>query len=287
MLRLPWSLGPTLLLDEPDLSSAMQTILRASSQRNMHVAAGRGIVDLFGTKIIVTSNPSYEALLDGNVLRVALMPVSGTLPPLEKSKEEQIAEEFQARCLGYFLRNFSRVRVPDFDVSDLALPIQGLAQALGSAVVGSAKLQARILPMLAVHDEEARAARACSLEAVVLESILFFIHRGDWSKVRAQSLAEKVIEIYKGRGSDPTDVCAESVGWAVKRLGIPSGRINNTGNGVKLTNPVGQLVHRLALSYGVCAMQSGFRQGCRDCEELQAEAKRRPRDTTSGVQGGV
>jgi len=106
MLRLPWSLGPTLLLDEPDLSSAMQTILRAASQRNMHVAAGRGIVDLFGTKIIVTSNPSYEALLDGNVLRVALMPVSGTLPPLEKSKEEQIAEEFQARCLGYFFAEF-------------------------------------------------------------------------------------------------------------------------------------------------------------------------------------
>jgi hypothetical protein len=273
MLRLPWSLGPTLLLDEPDLTSAMQTILRASSQRNIHVAAGHGIVDLFGPKIIVTSKPSYQALLDGDVLRVALMPISGTLPPLEKREEEQIAEEFQARFLGYFLRNFGNVRVPNFDVSELALPIQAVAQTLGSAVVGSKELQAKILPILALQDEEARAARACSLDSVVLESILFFIHRGDWSKVRTQNLAEKVTEISKGRGSDRTDVSAESVGWAVKRLGIPSGRINKAGNGVELTNELCRLVHRLALSYGVRAMQSGPHRGCRYCEELDLAAR--------------
>ena len=275
MLRLPWSLGPTLLLNEPDPKSAMQTLLRASGQRGMFVAAGHDIVDLFGPKIIVSSKPAYEAFLEGDVLRLALMPISGTLPSFEKREEEQIAEEFQARLLGYFLRNLGSVRVPDFDVSELALPVQGVAQALGSAVVGSKELQARIPPILAVQDEEIRAARACSLDSVVLESILFFIHRGDWSKVRTQSLAEKASEIYKGRGSDRTDVSAESVGWAVKRLGIPSGRINKAGNGVELTGAVGRLVHRLALSYGVRAMQSGFRSGCRYCEELELATSRR------------
>ena len=281
MLHLPWSLGPTLLLNEPDPKSAMQTILRASSQRGMLVAAGRGIVDLFGPKIVVTSRPACEASLEGDVLRVALTPVSGNLPPLEKPEEEQIAEEFQARLLGYFLRNFGSVQVPDFDVSELALPVQGVAQALGSAVVGSKELQARILPMLAVQDEEVRAARASSLDAVVLESILFFIHRGDWSKVRTQNLAEKATEIYKGRGSDRTDVSAESVGWAVKRLGIPSGRINKAGNGVELTNELCRLVHRLAVSYGVRALQSGFRRGCRYCEELELAANPRPSDAAA------
>jgi hypothetical protein len=287
MRRLPWSLGPTLLLDEPDSKSAMQTILRSSSERGMHVAAGDGFVDPFGPKIIVSSRPQYDASLEADVLRVALTPISGNVPPLEKQEEEEVAEKFQARFLGYFLRNFSRVQVPSFDVSELALPVQIIAQTLGSAVVGSAKLQAGILPTLTVHDEEIRAARACSLDSVVLEAILFFLHRGDWSKVRTQNLAEKVTEIYKGRGSDRTDVSAESVGWAVKRLGIPSGRINKAGNGVELTNAVGRLVHRLALSYGVRAMQSGFRQGCRYCEELQAAAKQRPSDAVHGVQADI
>jgi hypothetical protein len=285
--RLPWFLGPTLLLDEPDSKSAMQTILRASSERGMHVAAGDGFVDPFGPKIIVSSMPLYDASLEADVLRVALTPISGNVPPLEKQEEEEVAEKFQARFLGYFLRNFSRVQVPSFDVSELALPAQIIAQTLGSAVVASAKLQARILPMLTVQDEEVRAARASSLDSVVLESILFFLHRGDWSKVRTQNLAEKVTEIYKGRGSDRTDVSAESVGWAVKRLGIPSGRINKAGNGVELTNAVGRLVHRLALSYGVRAMQSGFRQGCSYCEELQAAAKQQPSDAVSGVQADI
>ena len=276
--RLPWSLGPTLLLDEPDPKSAMQAILRASTERGMHVAAADGFVDPFGPKIVVSSRPLYDASLESNVLRVSLTPISGNVPSLEKPEEEEIAEKFQARFLGYFLRNFSRVQVPNFDVSELALPIQAVAQTLGSAVVGSATLQARILPMLAVQDEEVRAARASSLDAIVLESILFFIHRGDWSKVRTQNLAEKVTEIYQGRGTARTDVSAETVGWAVKRLRIPSGRINKAGNGVELTNELGRLVHRLALSYGVRAMQSGFRAGCRYCEELELAAKKRPSD---------
>jgi hypothetical protein len=273
MLRLPWSLAPTLLLDEPDSKFVMQTILRASSQRGMHVAAPHGIADLFGPKIIVSNRPLYGESLECDVLRVALTPILGNLPPLEKREEEELTDKFQARFLGYFLRNFSKVQTPKFDVSHLALPIQAVAQTLGSAVVGSNELQAKILPILALQDEEARAARACSLDSVVLESILFFIHRGDWSKVRTQNLAEKVTEIYKGRGSDRTDVSAESVGWAVKRLGVPSGRINKAGNGVELTNELCRLVHRLALSYGVRAMQSGSRRGCRYCEELDLAAR--------------
>ena len=108
-------------------------------------------------------------------------------------------------------------------------------------------------------------------EASVAASL--YQRKGDWSKVRTQSLAEKVTEIYKGRGSDRTDVSAESVGWAVKRLGVPSGRINKAGNGVELTNELCRLVHRLALSYGVRAMQSGPRRGCRYCEELDLAAR--------------
>ena len=279
LMRLPWSLAPSLLLDEPDSKPSVQTILRAATQRDVYVAARHGFVDLFGPKMIVSSKPLYDASLEGDVIRVALTPISGNVPPLEKREEEEIAEKFQARFLGYFLRNFSRVRVPNFDVSELALPVQGVAQTLGSAVVGGKELQAKILPVLAVQDEEVRAARACSLDSVLLESILFFIHRGDWSKVRTQNLAEKVTEIYKGRGSARTDVSAETVGWAVKRLGIPSGRINKAGNGVELTPEACRLVHRLALSYGVRAMQSGFRPGCRYCEELElADKKKRPSD---------
>ena len=175
-----------------------------------------------------------------------------------KKAEEQIAEDFQSRFLGYFLRNFNSVQTPNFDISGLALPVQTLARALGAAVIGDSELQAKILPLLKIQDEEIRADRARTCDAVVLEALLFFIQAGGWSKVRTDNIAEKVGAIYKGRGSDQQP-SAETVGWAIRRLGIPSGRINRAGNGVELDVGVCRLVHRLALCHGVRAMTGGPR----------------------------
>ena len=268
MLRLPWSLGLTLLLDEPELKPAMQAILRASSQRGMHLVAGRDILDAFGPKILISSAPENGLSVEDNALRIALIPTSGVLPAIDKHVEDEIAEELQARLLGYFLRNFNNVVIPKFDISGLRQPLQFLAQTLGSVLVGDEKLQAKILPIVAIQNEEFCAESARSLDSVVIEVLLFFIHEGRQSKVRRARLAKKVSLIYEGRGSQHT-VSAENVGWAIKRLRIPSGRIDRAGNGVELTAEVGRQVHRLALAYGVQAIQSGVHQNCRFCEELR------------------
>ena len=234
----------------------------------MNVAAGDGIVDLFGPKIIISSKPLSQTSLEGEVVQLALIPTSGNIPPFEKTEEEEIAERFQARLLGYFLRNFNNVGVPKFDVSHLRQPLQLIAQTLGSVVVGDEKLQARILPILAIQNEEQCAENARSFDCVVIEALLFFVHEGQQSKVRAQQVAEKVSLIYDGRGSRQT-VSAESVGWTIKRLRIPSGRIDRAGNGVELTADVCRQVHRLAVAYDVQAIQSGVHQTCRFCKEFQ------------------
>jgi len=268
LLRLPWSLAPTLLLDEPDSKPSVQTILRASTQRGMNVAAGDGILDLFGPKIIISSKPLSDTSLEGEVVQLALMPTSGNMPPFEKTEEEETAERFQARFLGYFLRNFNNVVVPKFGVSHLRQPLQLLAQTLGSVVVGDEKLQAKIFSILAIQNEEQRTESARSLDSVVIEALLFFVHEGRQSKVRAQEVAEKASQIYEGRGSRHI-VSSESMGWAIKRLRIPSGRIDRAGNGVELAVDVCRQVHRLALSYDVLAMRAGLHESCRFCEDLR------------------
>jgi hypothetical protein len=250
MLRLPWSIGSALLLDEPEPKPAMQAILRASSQRGMHLVARRDILDAFGPKILISSTHENGLSVEDNALRVALIPISGVLPAIEKHVEDEIAEEFQARLLGYFLRNFNNVVVPKFDVSHLRQPLQLLAQTLGSVVVGDEKLQAKILPIVTIQNEEQCAESARSLDSVVIEALLFFVHEGQQSKVRAHEVSEKVSLIYEGRGFQRT-VSAESVGWTIKRLRIPCGRIDRAGNGVELTADVCRQVHHLALAYGV------------------------------------
>jgi hypothetical protein len=274
LIRLPWSIQPTLLLDEPDQQPSLQAVLQASGHTGAQIPSGRGIIDLFGPKIICSQKIPNDTTLPSDVFRAALIPVSGQLPPLDKRAEEEIAEEYQSRFLGYFLRNFDREQVPKFDGCQLTLPMQEIASALGAAFAGDEKLQAKIPQLLAAQDEEIRADRACALDAVVLEAVLSFIHQDGGSKVRMESVAEKASAIYKGRGSN-REVSAETVGWAIKRLGIPSGRINKAGNGVELTVQVCRLVHRLAFSYGVRSMQSGFRSGCCYCDELGSGTEKR------------
>jgi hypothetical protein len=267
--RVPASLQATLLLDEPDLRPEMQTLLQSSTHRGTRIISSRGIVDFYGPKIIFSRKLPRGTAVETDALRIALIPVAGQLPPLDKKGEAEITGEYQARFQAYLLRNSSRVQLPSFDVSQFSVPMQDLARMFGAAIVGDGELQQRILPLLRVQDEEIRADRASAFDSIVLEAILSFIHQDGWTKVRIDTLAEKVSAIYKGRGFNE-EPSPESVGWAVKRVGIPSGRINRAGNGIELNVSTCRLVHKLALSHGVRAMQGGFFSDCRYCRELQA-----------------
>ena len=267
--RLPMPLQPTLLLDEPDLRPEMQTMLQSSTHPGTQIISSRGIAEFYGPKIICSRKLPQDTALETDALRIALLPVAGQQPFLDKRAEAEIAEEFQSRFLSYFLRNSSGVQIPSFDVSQFTLPVQDLARAFGAAIVGDGELQQKILPLLNVQDEEIRADRASAFDSIVLEAGLSFIHQSGWTKLRIDKLAEKVSAIYKGRGIDE-EPSAERVGWAMKRLGIPSRRINRSGNGLTLNVSTCRLVHKLALSHGVRAMQGGFFSDCRYCRELEA-----------------
>jgi hypothetical protein len=275
MLRLPMEVKPTLLLAEPDLQPVAKAILLSAAHRGSYLSGRDGIRDLFGPKIIVSSQSPQAMSVEADVVHVALAPISGEVHPLDRISEDEVAEEFQARFLGYFLRNFSRVEMPKFDVSGLEQPGQAVARTLGAAVIGDAELQARILPSLKIRDEEIRAGRARSCEAVLLEALLFFVHQNGWTKVHAGNIAEKMGAIYKGRGDDLAP-SAESVGWALRRLGIPSGRINRAGNGVVLSSGTRRLIHGLARALGVRTLDGGLRDDCEFCSELQPRAPGRP-----------
>jgi hypothetical protein len=198
--RLAMSLQPTLLLDEPDLRTEMQTLLQSSTHRGARIISSHGLLEFYGPKIICSHTLPRGAPLETEALKVALIPTAGHLPPLDKKMEEEIAEEFQARLLGYLLRNASSVQNANFAASQFTLPTQDLARTLDAAVIGDSELQKRMLLLLGVQDEEVRADRARTCDAVVLEALLFFVHTGGWSKVRTDSIAEKVGAIYKGRG---------------------------------------------------------------------------------------
>jgi len=265
--RLPMGLRPTLLLQEPDLRPEMQMILQSSTHRGARIMSSHGLLEFYGPKVIISHKLSGGVAPQNEAIRAALIPVTGQLPTLDKKMAEEIAEDFQARFLGHFLRNAGNAQSAKFDASQFTLPIQDIAQTLGAALMGDSDVQKRILPMLGVQDEEIRADRARAGDAVVVEASLSFIHQGGWTKVRSGTIAERVGAIFKGRGCDLRP-SAECVGRALKRLRVPSGRIGSAGNGIEFTVPTCQLIHALAVSYGVRAMPGAVRSGCKYCHGL-------------------
>ena len=265
--HLPMWLQPTLLLDAPDLQPELQTILQSSTYRSARIVSSHGLFEFYGPKIVCSHRLPHSTELGTEALKATLIPIAGQLPILDKKMEEEIAEEFQARFLGHFLRNAGNAQSTNFDTSQFTSPIQDIARTVSAAVRGNGDVQKRILPLLGVQDEEIRADRARAGDAVVVEASLSFIHQGGWTTVRSGSIAERVGAIYRGRGCDQRP-SAESVGRALKRLGIPSGRIGSAGNGIELTVLTCQLIHTLAVSYGVRAMPGAVRSGCQYCHEL-------------------
>ncbi len=229
--------------------------------------SSHGLFEFYGPKIVCSHRLPHSTELGTEALKATLIPIAGQLPILDKKMEEEIAEEFQARFLGHFLRNAGNAQSTNFDTSQFTSPIQDIARTVSAAVRGNGDVQKRILPLLGVQDEEIRADRARAGDAVVVEASLSFIHQGGWTTVRSGSIAERVGAIYRGRGCDQRP-SAESVGRALKRLGIPSGRIGSAGNGIELTVLTCQLIHTLAVSYGVRAMPGAVRSGCQYCHEL-------------------
>jgi hypothetical protein len=263
------SVQPTLLLDEPDFRPEMLKLLCSSSCNGMNVPKGQRVVSVCGTKIVASYTVPSDTLLESHTLRVALKPSAAARSPLSAKSEQQIAEDFQPRFLSYRLRNCRSVRAPEFDVNRLSAPTQELAQSLGAAIVGDCDLQSKILPFLDAQDEEIRTNRSTAIDAVLLEGLLSSCHTKGQVEIRGSELAKAVCAIYAGRGIKFL-ISPESVGWALKKLGIPTGRLGSAGNGVKLTDVTRRLVHQLASLYDARTFQVGFDSDCKHCNEIKA-----------------
>jgi len=160
--RLPMSLHPTLLLDEPDSRPEMQTLLRSSSHRGTRMISSHGLLEFFGPKIVFSHKPPRGTALETDALKAALTPNTGHLPPLNRETEEEIADEFQARFLGHLLRYASVVRNANFDASQFTSPIQDLARTLNAAVIGEGELQKN--PADTERSRRRNSRRSCASE---------------------------------------------------------------------------------------------------------------------------
>jgi hypothetical protein len=207
-------LRPTFLFDEPNLSRRAERFLYTINSGGA-IALGNGHVsDVVSAKVLCSQEPLRDALLASQALQITLSPGSRQIPFLEDRVCASIASEFQAKLLQYRLENLSRIRTPDIDVSELAVPLQDVARTIASCIVDDGDLQLGVVHFLRGRDLDGHLDSSVELGSAVLEGLLFCCH-GTESQVLCGKLADIVNVIWEKRG-EGRETTPEAVGWKLR-----------------------------------------------------------------------
>lgn len=254
------------MLDAPDLGATAENLLRSSTRPGTQIVH-RGLLDLFGPKVVLTRKFPSGLWRDSEILCISLIPSAKRIDTPDPKTADAIGEENQSRFLSYRVHQFADLCRPQLRNNRLSPPLQDLAETLAAAVMGDKELEEKIIVALESREEEGRSERSSHPDAIVVEAAIFFDHKRGQSEVRSSEIAQKATAILKGRGQN-AEISAESVGWMLKRLGIPRATLGSAGHGIRLTDHTRICLHELALAYGVLTLRSGIRRDCPYCEKM-------------------
>jgi hypothetical protein len=168
--------------------------------------------------------------------------------------------------LQYRLENLSRIRTPDIDVSELAVPLQDVARTIASCIVDDGDLQLGVVHFLRGRDLDGHLDSSVELGSAVLEGLLFCCH-GTESQVLCGKLADIVNVIWEKRG-EGRETTPEAVGWKLRTLDLSTERIDNVGKGLRLSESIRLRIHNLAKAYRVPSLQPSAIGDCAHCKAV-------------------
>jgi hypothetical protein len=220
-------------------------------------------MDAFSAKVICSQDPLGDPLLASQALEVALSPAERRVPFLEDSVCEKIADEFQSKLLQYRLANLARIRTPTFDVSELAVPMQDVARAMGACVVDDNELQLGVVQLLRERAQGVLLDPSAELGSAILEGLLFCCHEGRL-QVLSGELADIVNLIWEKRG-EGCKTTPEKIGWKLRALGLRTESIGGAGKGLRLTESIRAKIHDLAKAFKIPTLRLAAKSECSHC----------------------
>jgi len=266
LFSLPVGLYPTLMIRQPRLKGRLRWLLDAASLGGFYTMRNGGLLDLH-TAIATFSESSDESSPAAAVVEIPVTVASLQPALLGVRVEDEIAREFQDKLLSYRVNYLNKVNASTFDAPHLAFPMRQVARCLGACVPDDPELQSALVAALEDRDKYIRVERSTSLEAVVIEALLSYLHDPERrASVHVGEITDRLNEILRGRGAN-RDLKPRRVGSILRALGFETRDIDSAGRGMLLVEAVNQSVHRLAWQFPVPSVRNGTEQ-CPLCQEM-------------------
>ena len=157
------------------------------------------VVDLYGPKAIFCGNDAAVDILGGGVIHISAAPSQLQSSALDEQVQNEIANYFQPRLLGFRLRNCVKVRESPVDVSTFTFATRPLARTLAACFPEDPELARDAVQLLRAQDEEVRGQRSCDVNCAIIEILWGFIHDGKHREIRVDALAKDVNALLRSR----------------------------------------------------------------------------------------
>jgi hypothetical protein len=273
----------TLLISEPNLNNSTASLLGNLTNRYFRLIEDRSCILPYNSKAIyIGEDPAIKRIQHSLYIHAAARPIAKTHSP---QSLKAMIDPLRDRLSKYREQIMKGGQRFDLYPRGLSSEAHAMANSLGSWLVGSHQLAADLVSLLKQQDQQKIAERSDSFEGLVAGAVLTLSHE-DRTQVFVKEIAAEINRLLDAQG-ESLRLTPEKVGHKLRKLGLPTRRLSQAGNGLLLTQQTKVLLHQVAAAYlgedsveqcpnlhcPLCAQNQQLRKDMQDGEDLGAHCQ--------------
>ena len=235
----------TKLIWEPNLDRRTASLLSSLTDRN-YMVVERGSMACYSKSaaIYVGQNPGSHQIV--NSIRVHI-PVTNAAPPAPPQWLTVMNQRLPVHLDLYRRMNLALVGRQTWVPSGLSSETAAIATALGRGIVDAPALLQKLVVLLKTEDKHRQSELSNTTDAIVLEATRT-LSRDGREHAYAREIATAANQLFEARG-EAARLSPEKVGHSLKRLGLPTQPLSQTGNGLTFDKATLARIEKLSAVY--------------------------------------
>jgi hypothetical protein len=220
----------TLLIAETNMTSRTAALLGSLTNRGFIIVEQGSYLHCHSSKAIYIGGDDPPIKRIQNAIYIDVTPALYAAKGIPQECVYGNIKYLRGHLAKYRENNLAQVRRLEFNPIGVSPETGAIAKALGSCIVDSPDLRAALVSILAPRDRQQISERLDTAEALVVEAVLA-LSRGGAEQLYAREIAVEVNRLLDARG-ERSKFSPEKVGHRLRKLGLPTRRLNRLGNGL-------------------------------------------------------